>query len=399
MASVTVGEAASDQDADIAPDSEQRVTPLELFFDLVFVFAITQVTQMMADDPTWAGMARGGLVLSAIWWAWVGYAWLTNTINPEEGVARIVVFVAMAAMLVLALAIPSAFGANALLFAVAYAVVRGVHIALYAYASAGDTDMRHAVFVLGRSAAISVALLVGASFFDGVTQGAFWVAALLIDFGGPAFSDVSGWKVSPGHFAERHGLIVIVALGESIVALGLGASAIPLTAGPILAGVLGITAVACLWWAYFDVVALVAERKLHERHGVERNKMARDSYSFLHLPMIGGIVLLALGVKKTLAHVDDPLKLEMAAALMGGVALYLLAHVAFRLRNTGTLSRRRVVAAVVLLALVPLGPEVDALVALAATTAVLVGLIAYEAIRFSAARDQIRHHGLSTPPR
>jgi len=137
----------------------------------------------------------------------------------------------------------------------------------------------------------------------------------------------------------------------------------------------------------------------HEREGVERNKLARDSYSFLHFPMIAGIVLLALGVKKTLAHVDEPLRIEMAAALLGGVALYLLAHVAFRLRNTGTLSRRRVVAAAVLVALVPVAPEVDALVALAATAVVVVTLIVYEAIRFSTARDQIRHHGASTPPR
>ena len=253
--------------------------------------------------------------------------------------------------------------------------------------------------MLARSAALSCSLIGVASGFDGAAQGAFWVAALLVDFGGPALSNMSGWRVSPGHFAERHGLIVIVALGESIVALGLGASAIPLTAGPIVAALLGIIAVACLWWAYFDVVALVAERKLHEREGVARNAMARDSYSFLHLPMIAGIVLLALGVKKTLAHVDDPLKIEMAAALMGGVALYLLAHVAFRLRNTRTLSRQRVVAAVALLALVPLGSEVDALVALFATTLVLVALIAYEAIRFAEARDQVRHHGLSSPSR
>jgi len=314
VAFVTAGEV---DEPGIAPQREQRVTALELFFDLVFVFAITQVTQFMADDPTWAGLARGGLVLAAVWWAWVGYAWLTNVIDPEEGPARLAVFLAMAGMLVVALAIPGSFGDDALLFALAYAVVRGVHIALYAYGSA-DANMKHSVFILARSATLSCSLLVAASAFDGPTQGALWALALLIDFGGPAFFGVEGWKVAPTHFAERHGLIIIVALGESIVALGLGASAIPLTAGPLLAATLGVVVVACLWWAYFDVVALVAERKLHEQQGVERNKMARDSYSFLHLPMIAGIVLLALGVKKTLAHVDEPLKLEMGTALLGG---------------------------------------------------------------------------------
>jgi len=398
MAATTIGEAVPAAEADIAPDSEQRVTSLELFFDLVFVFAITQVTQLMADDPTWAGLARGGLVLATIWWAWVGYAWLTNVIDPEEGVPRLVVFLAMAAMLVVALAIPGAFGDDALLFAVAYAVVRAAQIVLYADGSA-DAGMRHSVFTLARSSGIACVLLALAAAFDGAAQGALWALALLVDFGGPALFGVEGWKVAPGHFAERHGLIVIVALGESIVALGLGASEIPLTAGPLLAATLGVVLVAGLWWAYFDVVALVAERKLTERQGVARNKMARDSYSYLHLPMIAGIVLLALGVKTTLAHVGEPLRPEIAAALMGGVALYLLAHVAFRWRNTHTLSRRRVVAAAVLLALVPLGPQVEALVALAATAAVVVTLIAYEAIRFSSARDQIRRQGMSTPPR
>lgn len=392
----TVGGGAAE--ADVAPESEQKVTPLELFFDLVFVFAITQVTQFMADDPTWGGLARGGLVLAAIWWAWVGYAWLTNVVNPDEGVARIVVFVAMAAMLVVALAVPGAFGDDALLFASAYAVVRVVHLVLYAYGS-DDPHLTRSILTLARSSLIACALLFAAAALDGTAQGLVWVAALVVDFGGPALFGVAGWRVAPSHFAERHGLIVIVALGESIVALGVGTQGLRLTAGPLLAAVLGVASIACLWWAYFDVTAIVAARKLHERQGVERTRMARDSYSFLHLPMVLGIVLLALGVKKTLAHVDDPLEPEMAFALLGGAAIYLLAHVAFRLRNTRTLSRRRVVTALVLLALVPVAPQLDALVTLAVTTAILVALITYEAIRFADARDAIRHQGLSAPSR
>ena len=185
--------------------------------------------------------------------------------------------------------------------------------------------------------------------------------------------------------------MIIIALGESIVAIGVGATA-DVDAGVVAAAALGVTVVACLWWAYFDVVALVAERRMSAAPvGEPRNRIARDSYSFLHLPMVAGIVLAALGMKKTLGHVEDPLKIVPAFALFGGVALYLLAHVAFRLRNVRSLSTRRLVVALVLLALVPLATEVPALVALAVVAAILVGLIAYEAIRYAEARDQVRH--------
>jgi low temperature requirement protein LtrA len=395
----TTAMGAEPPEPDVAPESEHRVTPLELFFDLVFVFAITQVTQFMADDPSWAGLARGALVLGSIWWAWVGYAWLTNIIDPEEGTARLVVFVAMAAMLVVALAIPGAFGDDAVLYAVAYGVVRVAHIALYVQ-GASNERMRQSVLGLGASTAIACTLLLVASGLDGTAQGAVWLVALLIDFGGPRLVGIDGWSVAPSHFAERHGLIVIVALGESIVALGIGADDVALTAGPLLAATLGVVLVASLWWAYFDTSALVGERRLHATvEGRARNAMARDGYSYLHMPMVLGIVLLALGVKKTLAHVDDPLKPEVAFALLGGVALYLLAHVAFRLRHGGTLPRRRVLAAAVLLALVPLAPEVDALVALGACVAVVVALIAFETVRYADARERIRHQGLAEPPR
>src|SRR3954465_13240088 len=332
---------------------EERVTPLELFFDLVFVLAITQCTALMAGEPTWRGVAKGVLVLGVLWWSWVGYAWLTSVIDPEEGSVRLAMFAAMAALLVAALCVPHVFDDTALLFACAYLAVRAGHICLFVIASRDDPGLRHSVTGLAISTAIGTSLLVAASFANDLLQGGLWALALALDMGGPLLIDASGWRLQPGHFAERHGLIVLIALGESIVAIGVGAGH-GVDAGVVVASILGVGVAGALWWLYFDVVALVAERRLSNAPaGKVRNEIARDSFSYLHFPMVAGIVLLALGLKKTFAHVEDPLKLVPAAALLGGTALYLLAHVAFRLRNSHSVSVRRLIAAIVLLALLP----------------------------------------------
>jgi low temperature requirement protein LtrA len=370
---------------------EEQVTPLELFFDLVFVLALTQCTALMAADPTWEGFARGVLVLGVLWWAWVGYAWLTSVVDPEEGAVRIAIFAAMAALLVAALAVPNAFDDDALLFAAAYAVVRVAHIVLFVLASTGDPSLRRSVVGLAASTAIGVGLVTGAAFLDGVAQGALWATALLLDMGGPYLFGAEGWKLAPRHFAERHGLIVIIALGESIVALGVGAE-VGVDLGVVAAATLGVALSAALWWLYFDVVAHVAAQRLASaRVGREQNEMARDSYSYLHFPMVAGVVVVAVGLKKTLAHVGDPLETVPAVALVGGVAIYLLAHVAFRWRNMHTLSRQRLVAAIVSVALLPLALELPALATLAIVVLLLVVLVSYEAIRFAEARDRVRH--------
>jgi low temperature requirement protein LtrA len=375
--------------ADHPVESEQRVTPLELFFDLVFVFAITQVTGLMADDPTWEGVGRGMLVLAALWWAWAAYAWLTNTLASDDGVARLAVFCAMAAMLVVALAAPEAFGEHGVLFGCAYFVVRVIHILVYAQ-GAEDVGVQTAARRLAPTAVGAPALLIVAGLLDGTGQALLWVAALAIDYAGPVLRGPSGWTVSAGHFAERFGLIVIIALGESIVAIGVGAGAVELDTGAVIAAVLAVAMVAALWWAYFDVVAIVAERKLREATGEVQIRLARDSYAYLHLPMIAGIVLVALGLKKTIGEFDAPLKTVPAVALYGGVALYLLAHIAFRLRNVRSLNRQRLVAALLCLALIPLATEVDALAALAGITGLCAALIAYEAIHLAEARARVR---------
>jgi low temperature requirement protein LtrA len=369
----------------------ERVTPLELFFDLVFVLALTQCTALMAADPTWTGLARGLLVLGVLWWSWVGYAWLTSVVDPEEGAVRLSMFAAMAALLVAALCVPGAFRDEALLFACAYAVVRAGQIALFLLASRDDPRLRSSVVGLAASSAIGVGLLFVASGTDGALQGALWALALALDMAGPYFFGSEGWKLVPGHFAERHGLIVIIALGESIVAIGVGAE-IGVDGGVVVAATLGVAVAAALWWLYFDVVALVAERRLARAAvGREQNEIARDSYSYLHFPMVAGIVLLAVGLKKTLGDVGDPLDAVPATAMLGGTAVYLLAHVAFRLRNVRTLNRQRLVCAALLAALIPAATELPALATLGLLAAVLTSLIAYEALRFAEARDRVRH--------
>ncbi len=378
-------------EAKLREGEEETVKPLELFFDLVFVLALTQCTALMADEPTWEGLAKGLVVLGVLWWAWVGYAWLTSVIDPEEGEVRLVMFGVMAAFLVCALCVPGAFDDAALEFAIAYGVVRFGQIGLFEIASREHRELRSSVNGLAVSTAIGVGLILFASTQDAALQGAIWAVAILLDAAGPYFFGSEGWKLVPSHFAERHGLIVIIALGESIVAIGAGVTG-DITLGVIAAAALGLSVAAAQWWLYFDVVAIAAERRLSRAEpGREQNEIARDSYSYLHFPMVAGIVLVAMGLKKTLGDTGDALKLVPAAALLGGASLYLVAHVLFRLRNVGSLNRPRLVTALLLPALIPLALELPALATLAIVTAVFSALVTYEAVRYSAARDRIRH--------
>ena len=368
----------------------ETVSPLELFFDLVFVLAFTQCTALMAAEPTWEGLAKGLLVLGVLWWSWVGYAWLTSVVDPEEDAVRLVIFAAMAALLVVGLAVPRAFEESALIFASAYVFVRVMHIALFMLASREDPDLRSSVIGLGISTAVASGLLVAASFADGALQGGLWALALALDIGGPYLFGAEGWKLVPRHFSERHGLIMIIALGESIVAIGVGAEA-NVDAGIVAAALIGTVIAAALWWLYFDVVAIVAARRLDAAEiGREQNEMARDSYSILHLPMVAGIVLLALGMKKTLGHVEDPLKLVPATALLGGTAMYLLAHVAFRYRHIHTLNTRRLAWSVALVAFIPVAVEIPALATVSVLAAALIALIAMETRAYGESRARTR---------
>ncbi|MGH2554644.1 MAG: low temperature requirement protein A [Actinomycetota bacterium] len=385
---------------------DASVTPLELFFDLVFVFGLTQVTALMADDLTGQGILRGLLVLGLLWWSWVGYAWLGNVVRADEGAARLAMLAAMAVMFVLALTIPEAFNdlpgglPGPVVVGLCYFAFRALHLALFWIISRDDEGLRHQLVRFAPSMIGGTALLLAASTLEGPAQTAMWGAALLADYGGTLLAGASGWQFrSARHFAERHGLILIVALGESIVAIGVGIARLPISWPIVAAAVLGLALSAALWWVYFDVTSLMAERALGGLPYGDRVRLARDAYSYLHLPLITGIVLVALGLEQVLEYVGDvehhaladPLTGIGLYALYGGVALYLLAHVAFKLKATHVFTFHRLVVAVALVALVPLAAQLPALAALLVLTAVTVGLVAFETMRFAEDRERIRH--------
>ena len=368
----------------------ETVRPLELFFDLVFVLGFTQCTALMSDQPTWSGIGRAMLVLAMLWWAWVCFTWLTSAVEPEEGWVRLVMLGAMTALLVAALCVPESFGDRALTFAIAYGVVRAGHIGLFLLATR-DSPTRRVVRRIAASTALAVPLLIGAAFLEGRAQVALWVVAILLDWGLPAIFGDDEWRLAPAHFAERHNLVIIIALGESIVALGAGAEA-DLTWKVIVAAALGLWLAAALWWTYFDVVALVTGRRLVlAPEGHARNRLARESYAYLHFPMVAGIVLGAFGLHEILAHPDEPLDSVHSFALLGGTAIYLLAHVALRLRNAHTINVERLVSAFVLFAVIPAAIHVDALVTIGALDVLLWAMIAYETFFvYDERRDRLR---------
>src|SRR4051794_2092844 len=370
---------------------EERVTPLELFFDLVFVLSFTQVTSSVVHHGDWAGLGEGILILAAVWWAWAAYGWLTNTIDPDENVNRLCMFAAMGGMVVVSLGIPEAFGDRGILFGCAYFFVRAMQLVLYVRNTRqeGDAYNLEAILKLAPGLLLGSALLIVAGALDGGARTSVWILAILIDWSTPLLFGSGEFRLQPGHFAERYGLIVMIALGESVLATGAEMNFV-LNGGEVLAALLGIAAVAALWWAYFDIVATVAERRLIEAPPGEQAPLARDAYSYLHFPMIAGIVLFAVGLRETLAHVDDPLETVPAVSLCAGTALYLAGQIGFRLRTLGTFSPHRALAALALLALIPLALGADSLVALAAVAAVLIVLIAYEAVHFRAARGRVR---------
>lgn len=374
------------------PDLVQRetVVPLELFFDLVIVFAFTQVTSLMSADPTGTGVIRGVLLLIALWWLWTGFARLTNALDPEEGIVRLLMLSAVGAMLIMSLAAPRVFGRDAVTFAVAYATARGLHVVLSAVAARDDSLLRRETLRLIPNAAIASSLLFAAALLHGVPRLSCWAAVAVVSYVGVLLNGSRGWQISPRHFVERFGQIILIALGESVVAIGIGTQGLRLDAGLIVASLLGIATVACLWWTYFDWVVYVLLRRMSEAPAQERAGLARDAYAYLHSAMVAGIVLFAFGLKTALHDTGHHLAIVPAAALAGGLALYLFAHVALRLRIGGGLGRGRPAAAVLLLAAITGITAIPAVAGLAVVCAICIALVAYEVVRHRDERALIR---------
>jgi low temperature requirement protein LtrA len=372
-----------------AVEQEHRVTPRELFFDLVFVFAFTQVTTLLTHDPTFSGIGRGVLVLGALWWPWTAYAWLTNTVDPEEGFIGAALLVALIAMFLAALAVPHVFGDDGVLFGAAFFVVVAMHLALYSLAGRGNRDLLVAVLRLAPWTLLGATLILVAGFADGPRTW-LWVAALACTYVGAGMSGSTGWRVFPSHLAERYGLVLIIALGEAFVAIGIGVSKIGL--GEVAAAILGLLVATSFWLAYFDFFSIRGERMLTDVRGPDRVALARDLYAYAHLPMIVGVVLFAFAMKIIVGHVGEELDWVPAFALCAGSALYLLTYSAIRTRveRRLSLSRGRFTAAIALLLVLPLATQVPAIAALALVTGVWLALHAYELVWWREARTESR---------
>lgn len=391
-----------------AVSEDASVTQLELFFDLVLVFAFTQVTDLAAHETTALNMLRAVLVLAVMWWVWIAYAWLGNVVKADEGIARVAMFAAMGAALIVAEVIPEAFHDmpggwyGPLVFAIAYLVIRLVHLLMFWLASNEDQQLRGQVtrWAAG-SITIGTTLLIVAAMNHGTVQIWLWIAAITGDMLWTFFAG-NQWRVnSASHFAERHGLIIIVALGESIVSIGVGMAGLPISWPIAVGSLLALTVSGLLWWAYFDVAATAVEHAMTHARGERRIQIARNCYTYWHFPMIAGIIALSLGLKKVLNYLGgaqghtlhDALHGIPMFALYGGVMLYLLALVGFKQYATGQVSWARVATAVVLAALLPLATQLPAMAALALLCAVLTALTVWELVRFAQPREEIRHGG------
>lgn len=371
----------------MTPESH-RATSFEIFFDLVFVFAITRVVSFMAHEPSAPALARGLILLLLLWWSWAAYAWLGNRVHADRGVVRTGMLVAMAALFVAALVMPDAFtrhpgGPGApLILALAFAVVRAVYVGLHLSATGGDRRLRAQLLLDTIPQTISLLALLTGALLTQTWQTILWAAAFAIDFGGGRLaSRLGGWTIrSAGHFAERHRMVLIIALGESLVSAGAGAGDALTRPEVLLAALVGFAAVACLWLLYFSRVADTAEAALERAPAPRRAQLARDAYTLVHFVLIAGALYLALGTHEVLAALSDGHHLTWPTVLplYAGAALYLLGRAAFTAITVRSVPPAQLVTAGALLLLLPLARTLPPLAALAIVTAALLVLTAIE---------------------
>jgi low temperature requirement protein LtrA len=370
------------------PGEQQRATTLELFYDLVFVFAITQISHLLLDHLTWEGIGQSLVALLAVWWSWNYTTWVTNELDPEAVVVRLLIIALMLASLVMAIAIPHAFGDRALLFAGAYVAIQvGRHLFLtFAAAGSGTIERERAGAILTWFVAAGVLWIAGA-LADGTARTLLWVAALAIDYAAPRalywipgrrHLGSSAWQVQVSHFAERFQLFIIIALGESIVITGATTSELDLDAAGLAAFAVAFLGSAALWWLYFNMAARVAERRLELAEN--RTDLARDAYTYLHVVLVAGIIVTAVGDELVIAHPSDELPGREVAAVVAGPAIYLFGQVAFRWRMAGTMAWKRVAGAIACVAAGAVGAFAPALVLATLVTAILVAVIVSEQV-------------------
>ncbi len=361
--------------------AERRTAPVELLWDLAFVFAITQTSTFLVRHLTWGGFFHAMLILALVWWAWSAFVWAANAQAEDSGAMQAALLGALLLIFVAGLAVPGAFGDEATLFALTYACVRLIHLGLYVDASRHGGASREAISGFAFTVLVGMGLLIFGSLLHPAAQVALWTAAVAIDYAGPAWltrERLRGLqRVAVAHFAERYGLFVIICLGESIVAIGLAADGKPITAALIAAVAFGLLATIGLWRTYFGPLAVSAEQSLR-RDDTDAVLAAADGYSYLHLPIVAGIVVFAVGVRFAVEDPSGSLPAAARLTLCGGVALYLLGHAAFRLRTVGRTERFELIAAVAMAAIFLACGALAAWVVAAIVALVLIALSGVE---------------------